>query len=251
LKHGQRYRRGYPVAILVGLNEDRAVLWKVFSNVVKPEKTILLQGKWSDQKALYNFLELIVNALRPSLKEGIKSVILASPPRTSYARVFSEHVHTHHAWLTQGLNKVTVSEITGLATTLAEVAVLTRTSLFHKLVSETTQKETENVIDFLEERLNAKNQDSTILYSLKEAEDIILGQQKPGTPKAEYLLITDKYLSDSKERHRINRLIQIAANKSVKTTIIKSESTGGKRLTQLGGMVCIAKTQTDSLSNKN
>ncbi len=111
--------------------------------------------------------------------------------------------------------------------------------------------ETENVIDLLEERLNAKNQDSTILYSLKEIEEMILGQQKPGTPRPEYLLITDKYLSDSKEKHRINRLIQIAANKSVKTTIIKSESTAGKRLTQLGGMVCITKTQTDNLSSKN
>jgi stalled ribosome rescue protein Dom34 len=251
LKHKQRYRRGYPVAILVGLEEDRGVLWKVFSNVVKPEKTILLQGKWSDQKALYNFLESTVNALRPSLKEGVRSVILASPSRTSYTRVFTEHIHAHHTWLTQGLSKATFSETTGLATTLPEVAALTRTPLFHKLVGETTQKETENVIDLLEERLNSKNQDSNILYSLKETEDVILGQQKPGTPIPEYLLLTDKYLLDSKEKHRINRLIQIAANKSVKTTIIKSESTAGQRLTQLGGMVCITKTQTDNLSSKN
>lgn len=251
MNHKQRYRRGYPVAILVGLEEDRAVLWKVFSNVVKPEKTIVLQEKWSDQKALYNFLESIINALRPSLKEGVRTVILASPPRTNYARVFSEHVHSHHAWLIQGLNKATFSETTGLATTPAEVAALTRTPLFHKLVSETTQKETENVIEVLEERLNAKNQDSTILYSLKETEEMILGQQKPGTPRPEYLLLTDKYISDSKERHRINRLIQIAANKSIRTSIIKSETTAGKRLTQLGGMVCITKTLTVDFSSKN
>jgi len=247
----QRYRRGYPVAILIGLQEDRAALWKVFSNVVKPEKTILLHGKWSDQKALYNFLESIVNALRPSLKEGVRSVILASPPRTNYAQAFTEHIHTHHAWLTQGQNKATFTETIGLATTLPEVAALTRTPLFHKLVSETTKMETENVIDLLEERLSAKNQDSAILYSFKEIEEMILGQQKPATPRPEYLLITDKYLSDSKEKHRMNRLIQIAANKSVKTTIIKSESTAGKRLTQLGGMVCITKTRMNNLSNKN
>lgn len=251
MKHGQGYRRGYPVAILVGLEEDRAVLWKVFSNVVKPEKTIFLQGQWSDQRALYNFLELIVNALRPSFKEGVRTVILASPPRTNYGRVFTEHIHAHHAWLSQGQSKATLSETTGLATTPPEVAALTRTPIFKKLLSETTQKETENVIDLLEERLNAKNQDSTILYSLKETEEMIFGQQKPGTLRPEYLLITDKYLSDNKEKHRINRLIQVAANKGIKTTTIKSESTAGKRLTQLGGMVCITKTLTDNVSTKN
>jgi stalled ribosome rescue protein Dom34 len=234
------YRRGYPVAILAGLEDDRAVLWKVFSNVVKPEKTLWLDGTSNDPKAAYNFHESIINALRPTLKEGVRSIIIASPARTNYAQRFIDHVRGHHAWLVQGPNKAIFSEATGSASTLSEVAALTRTPMFHQLISETTSEETENLIDLLEKRLNASNQNTSILYSLKETEDLIFGPQKPGRPKPEYLMLTDKYLSDSREKNRIHRLMQIATNRNVKTRIVEAESTAGLRLTQLGGMVCFA-----------
>jgi stalled ribosome rescue protein Dom34 len=35
--------------------------------------------------------------------------------------------------------------------------------------------------------------------------------------------------------------MQIAQNKKVKTRVIDAESNAGKRLTQLGGIVCLAK----------
>ena len=234
------YRRGYPVAILAGLEDDRAVLWKVFSNVVKPEKTLWLDGTSNDPKAAYNFHESIINALRPTLKEGVRSIIIASPARTNYAQRFIDHVRGHHAWLVQGPNKAIFSEATGSASTLSEVAGLTRTPMFHQLISETTSEETENLIDLLEKRLNASNQNTIILYSLKETEDLIFGPQKSGRPKPEYLVLTDKYLSDSREKNRIHRLMQIATNRNVKTRIVEAESTAGLRLTQLGGMVCFA-----------
>ena len=240
MKHKRGYRRGYPVAILAGLEDDRAVLWKVFSNVVKPEKTVWLDGTMNDPKAVYNFHESIVNALRPTLKEGVRSVILASPARTNYARRFIDHIHGHHAWLVQGPNKATFSEITGSGGTLPEVAALTRTPMFRRLISETTSEETEDLIDMLEKHLNSSNQDKVALYSLMEIEDLILGPQKPGRFAAEYLMLTDEYLSNSHEKNRIHRLMQIATNRNVKTRIVDAESTAGLRLTQLGGMVCLA-----------
>ena len=235
------YRRGYPVATLVGLEEDRAVLWKVFSNVVKPEKTILLDGTWNDQKALYNFLESVINALRPALKEGVRSIIVAAPPRTRYAQTFVNHVGAHHAWLTHGPSKASFSQTTGSATSTSEVAALARTPQFNRLIGETTEKESENLIDILEKHLNTTDQRASILYSLKEIEDLILSPHKPGTPKAEYLMLTNKYVTDSREKHRTNRLIQIATNKNVKTRIVDAESAAGQRLAQLGGMVCLAR----------
>jgi stalled ribosome rescue protein Dom34 len=241
LSRKKAYRRGYPVAILAGLEEDRAVLWKVFSNVVKPEKTIWLDGTWNDQKAVYNFLESVVNALRPTLKEGVRSIILAAPARTNYTQIFTDHVGAHHAWLAQGPSKATFSHSTGSATTTSEVAALARTPQFSRLIGESTRKETDDLIDLLEKRLNSSDQHARVLYSLKEIEDLILVPQKPGTPKPEYLMLTNKYLSNSREKHRINRLIQIAANKNVKTRIVDAESAAGQRLTQLGGMVCLAR----------
>jgi stalled ribosome rescue protein Dom34 len=240
LKHKRGYKRGYPVAILGGLEDDRAVLWKVFSNVVKPEKTVWLDGTRNNPKAVYNFHESIVNALRPTLKEGVRSIILASPARTDYAQRFMDHIHRHHVWLVQGTNKATFSEITGSAGTLPEVAALTRTPMLRRLISNTTSEETEDLVNMLEKHLNSSDQDRVVLYSLMEIEDVILEPQKPSRLTAEYIMLTDEYLSSSHEKNRIHRLIQIATNKSVKTRIVDAESTAGLRLTQLGGMVCLA-----------
>ncbi len=72
---------------------------------------------------------------------------------------------------------------------------------------------------------------------------MILNQQNTTRPKPEYLLVTDKYLSDNREKNRLHRLMQIAKNRKVKTRIVNVESPAGLRLTQLGGIVCIAKPE--------
>jgi len=243
LKTKKGYKRGYPVAILAGLEEDHAILWKVFSNVVKHEKTLPLIGTRNDSKALYNFNELIINALRPTLKEGIKSIILASPSRTNYTQEFITHIRGHHAWLAQGSNKAVFSEITGSAGTQSQVAELARTPTFRRLICETTAEETENLIEILEKRLNVSSKNNLVLFSLEEAEYLILGPQKTGRPKPEYLLLTDNYLSNSREKNRLHRLMQIATNRKVKTRIVDAKSTAGQRLAQLGGLVCLARLE--------
>jgi stalled ribosome rescue protein Dom34 len=243
LKTKKGYKRGYPVALLIGLEEDKAVLWKVFSKVVKPENALPINGTRNNSKALYNFHEAIINALRPTLKEGVRTVILASPARTKHAQDFLDHVREHHTWLTQGPNKVAFSKITGSASTLAQVATLRRTPAFRQLICETTAEETENLIEILEKRLNASDKNNLVLFSLEEAENLILKRQKPGRAKPEYLMLTDRYLAGNRAKNRLHRLMQIAKNKHVKTRIINAESPAGKRLTQLGGIVCLAKLE--------
>jgi len=243
LKPKKGYKRGYPVAILAGLEETHAVLWKVFSKVVKPEKTLTISGTRNDPKALYNFHESIINALRPTLKEGVRSIILVSPARTNYAQEFTHHVHEHHTWLIQGSNKAAFSEITGSANTPSQLSALTRTQAFRQLICETTAEETENLIEILEKRLGTSEKNDLVLFSLEEAEALILNQQNTSRPKPEYLLLTDKYLADNREKNRLHRLMQIAANRKVKTRVVNAESPAGVRLTQLGGIVCIAKPE--------
>jgi stalled ribosome rescue protein Dom34 len=235
------YRRGYPVAILLGMDIDHAVLWQVFSQVAKHQQSLSLNGVRGDPKAVYNFHESIVNALRPTLKEGVRSVIIASPNKTSYAQEFVNHIKAHHTWLLQGANKAAFSTITGSASTPQQVAALTKTTTFKELISETTAQETENLLEILEKRLNAA--DNLVLFSLQEAENFILYTQAEGKPKPEYLMLTDEYLSKSRQKYRVQRLMQVAANKGVKTRVISAESTAGKRLTQLGGIVCLAKRE--------
>ena len=223
---------------MAGLEDDRAVLWKVFSNVVKPEKTLLLDGAKNDRKALYSFHESIVNALRPTLNEGVRSIILVSHAKTNHSQKFIDHIRLHHTWLVQGPNETVFSKATGSAVTMPEVAALTKTPMFHRLVCETTSEETRDLIDILEKCLNTSDQDIIVAFSLKETEDLILVPRKPGKPDPQYFMLTDKYLSDSCEKNRINRLMQIAANRNIKTRILDAESAAGIRLTQLGGMVC-------------
>jgi stalled ribosome rescue protein Dom34 len=235
------YRRGYPVAVLVGIENDRAVLWKVFSHVVKPEKTVPMNGARSDPKALYNFHESIINSMRPSIKEGVRSLIIAAPARTNYKEKFLEHIRAHHTWLVQGPSKAVFSEMTGLASTISDVTALTRTSEFRQLIDETTEEESEDLIGLLEKRLNVISHDMLVLYSFAEIENQILGQWKIGKPKPEYLLMNDLYLLSSRQKYRLQKLMQIAANKKVKTRIVKADSPAGKRLAQLGGFVCVMK----------
>jgi stalled ribosome rescue protein Dom34 len=235
----KRYRRGYPVAVLLGLKEDQAVLWKVYSQAIKPEKTIVLDGNRIDSKAVYNFHESIINALRPALIEGVKSIVVASPLRSNYTPDFIRHVKDHHGWLIAGPNKAAFAEVTGAATTIHEVTTLTRTPQFRKIIGQTTTAESENTMELLEKRLNAQSQEPLVLYSFIEIEDKILGPSLPSKPEPEYLLLTDTYLSSSRQKNRVQRLIQIATNKRIKTKIVNSKTPSGKRLSQLGGAVCI------------
>jgi stalled ribosome rescue protein Dom34 len=243
LKQRKKYKRGYPVAILIALEEDKAVLWKVFSEVVKPENILHMNGPRNNPKAQYNFYESIINALRPTLKEGVRSIILAAPSKTNYDHEFINHVREHHTWLTQGPNKAAFSKITGSASTPFQVAALARTLIFRQLISETAVEETENLIEILEKRINASQKNNLVLFSLEEAENLILKHQKPSSPKPEYLLLTDKYLEDSRQKNRLHRLMQIAKNKNVKTRIINAESPAGQCLAQFGGLICLAQLE--------
>jgi len=229
------YRRGYPVAILIGVEADHAVLWQIFSQVAKPQQTIQLNGERRDQKTLYNFHESIVNALRPTFKEGVKSLIIASAPRTSYAGDLQSHISGHHSWLTQGANKASISLIVGSASNGPQVAALSKKPEFKQLIEENATEETENILELLERRLN----DNQVVYTLEEAENLILSVPPPGKPQPEYLLLTNDYLSGCRQKNRIHRLLQIAQNKKIKTKVINADSNAGVRLKQLGGLVCL------------
>lgn len=240
MKSKRGYRRGYSVAVLVGLEENVAVLWRVFSNVVKFGVSVRLGGARSDVKAVYNFHEAIINALRPALREGVRSVILVSPARSSYAKDFIGHVQAHHAWLVQGSSKAAFSEVPGSADTLAKVAALMKSAVFHQVISETASTEAEVLIGLLEKRLSASGQDAFVFYSLVEIEGLIFGEWLAGKPKPEFLLLTDSYLAGCRVKGRLQRLMQIAVNRGVKTRIVDGDSSAGKRVAQLGGLVLLA-----------
>ena len=89
-KRTRRVRRGHPVAILIGLHDDNSVFWRIFSGVVKQE-CVIKRGrkrKYQDNKQVYHFHEEIVNKLRPIIREGMKSVLIVSPPKEEYSKEY-------------------------------------------------------------------------------------------------------------------------------------------------------------------
>ena len=239
MKQKKGYKRGYPIALLVSFEDDHAVLWQIFSQVAKLHVRLMLDGKRTDAKGLYNFHESVVDALRPMLEEGVRSVAVTAPMKTTYAQDFLDHVQKHHAYLiqTKKTSRTAFVKLVGSADQPHKVAELVKTREFRRSVTETTSEEADHIVNILEKYLFGKESNSVVLYSLKEIEDMVYGQWKPDGLRTEYLLLTDKYLADSKDRNRVNRLLQISKNKKVKTRVFDSETPAGKRISQFGGIV--------------
>jgi stalled ribosome rescue protein Dom34 len=149
VKRKKGYRRGYPVALLVGFEDGHAVLWQVFSHVVKLHLTLKLGGKRTDEKVLYNFHESVVDALRPMFKEGVRSIVVTAPMKTTYAADFLDHMRRHHGYLMQSksLNRASFATLIGSADQPHRVAELVKTKEFRELIAETTSDEADHTVN--------------------------------------------------------------------------------------------------------
>ena len=105
----RRRRRGYYVAVLIGLEKSQAHIWNVFKESVKAVKQIKGDGG-------YSFYEAIVDIIRPSVKQGVKSILVATTDDKDY-QTFMNHIRKHQSWLLHGwtLNTVTFEHIPGRA----------------------------------------------------------------------------------------------------------------------------------------
>ena len=233
------------MAVLVGFEKNHAVFWRIFSRVVKPSVKVELDGRRTNEKVLYNFHESVVDALKPVLKEGVRSIVVSSPVRTKYAKDFLEHARKHHRYLLQSKspNRANFADLVGSANDKMKVAELVKTKEFKDLIAQTTSEEADQVVDRLEKHLYGNIHKSVVIYSLKEIEDAVYSREKNKTSRTEYLLLTDKYLAKSRQKNRIHRLLQIAQNKKVKTRVVDAETSAGSRISQFGGIVFFTTTR--------
>ncbi len=243
MRRKRRYRRGYPVAILVGLEDNHAIFWNVFSKVVKRSKRLELDEHRTDEKSLYNFHQTIIDELKPSINKGVRSIVLVSPARTNYGQQFLDHITKHHMYLIQSRNPncANFAELIGSAEDHIQVSELVKTKEFTNLIEQTTTEEADQVVNSLEKHLYGTNNNSTVLYSLKEIEDYVYQRKKTSEFQTKYLLLTNKYLAQSRQKSRIHRLMQIAQNKKIQTKVINAETSAGTRITQFGGIVFFTK----------
>ena len=243
-KRKTRVKRGHPVSILIGLYNDRAVFWRIFSETVRPD-IIIKRGrkrKYQDNKQLYHFHEEIVDKIRSVIKEGIKSNLIVSPPKKEYSKEFLSHVKKHHSWLLKkGKNTVVFNEIVGSANTQEEVSYLVKNEYFKEAVDDVSNQEAMLILEDLDEVINKPNKYSKILYTLAEIEREIDKKWKNYEVKPNEIILTDEYLEKRKKRNRTDRILQIAKNHGIKTKVVNAESDAGKKVEMFGGLVCFTK----------
>lgn len=225
-----RRRRGYPVAVLIGLTPSHAALWDVFSESVKPGPNV-------DEASKYALNEAIVNHLRPRFSEGVKTVLVAVENGDQYEG-FMAHVRKHHSWLLKGweLNTVTFIRLEEPASDPEEVRRLVLTPMFKSKLLEASEGDLNQVMGALERRLSNPEGIETVVFSLEDAEAAVYGETPP-----EYLLVLEAF--QRKHARRTMRLLQVAQNRDVKTRVIPSGSSHTARLSQFGGLVCMLRDE--------
>ncbi|MHA1738726.1 MAG: hypothetical protein ACTSXA_09590 [Candidatus Heimdallarchaeota archaeon] len=240
-----RKNRGYPLAIMIGFEIKKAVMWQIFSKTVKPLDSISIAHRREKlaENELFNFHELVIDKLRPYFKEGIRSIIIVQPRNSHYSEIFQEHIKKHHKWLTQktSVNLLSIGTIEGSVSNAEDVFELHQTEELQKIITETTTKETLSIIKELEERLNRIDQGEIVLYSLQKIEDLTYQQWTIGKRQPEYVMLSDSFLNNHKQKPRLHRLLQILNNKKVNTKIIDAETAAGERINQFGGLICFTK----------
>jgi stalled ribosome rescue protein Dom34 len=241
-KRKKRAKRGHPIAILIGLHDKDAIFWRIFSETIRMHHKINRGRKRRNQnnKQLYHFHEEIINTLRPIIKEGIRSIILLSPPKEKYSDEFLTHVNKHHSWLLKkGEKKVVFSKIVGnQAKTQKDVYYLKTQEYFTEIVDETSNQEGLMILEELKEIIGKNEKFSKILYTWREIDhELRLLKQNPNLGKQNYIILTEEYLKNPKNRNKTHRILQIAKNLEIKTKIVSLESEAGAIVEKFGGLV--------------
>jgi stalled ribosome rescue protein Dom34 len=245
-KRKKRPKRGHPIAMLIGLHDNDAVFWRIFSETIRLHFKINRgrKRKYQNTKNLFHFHEEIVNALRPIVKEGIRSVILLSPPKEQFSDEFLNHVNKHHSWLLKkGDNQVVFSKIVGnQAKTQKDVYYLKTQEHFKKIVDNTSNQEGLLILAELTKIINKNEKFSKILYTWKEIDrELKLISRNSDLPKPNYIVLTEEYLNNPKNRNKTYRILQIAKNLEIKNKIVSRESEAGAIVEKFGGIVCFFK----------
>nr|MBC8463276.1 hypothetical protein [Candidatus Bathyarchaeota archaeon] len=190
----KRRRRGYPVAVLVGLENKRSIFWNVFSNSVKAG----VVKTWVDNE--YNFFESMVDELRPSIKQGIKTVLLASEDKKKYDG-FMGHIEKHQGWMLKGyeFNRVSFQFVQGSARDVDAVMELVNASGFSDKIREAGEGDMKLVMSVLEKRLSSRDGIETLMFSLDEAEDAVYGGKA-----VEYIITSQRF--QEHHRRRVQRM---------------------------------------------
>ena len=237
-----RPRRGYAVALLVGLDSNRAALWIVYSESIKQHRIIDRPPDSDSRKetALYNFYNAIIAEAKTVFSTGLTSIVVASTGLDAgLAEGFIAHIRKHHAYLVRSIR---TASIAGDAMTTNAARALVKTDAYRSVTDDVTDQESSALVRMLEARLSDSTGRVTVLFSLEEIDRYFRTLSKAGEAAVEYpeyVLMTDAFWAARKNDPRLQRVMDVAKNASVKTRVLRSDGEAGARVAQLGGLVCL------------
>jgi len=221
----KRGRRGYPTAILIGLDNQTANIWLIFSESIKQGKTITKNG--DDEKSVYKHNEEVVEAIRALLPEGFNQLIIASTEKYTRKAGFRDYLNRSHGWLTK---RLTIKELDMKAVTRTDVLQLIKHNRIQETVSEAAVETNDMIMERLEKALNGGH----TIYTLRELAGVLASEKAP-----ELILITEGFDAANRSSRLYQSTIQKARNMRATVSIIKPETPACARLEQLGGFVCV------------
>ncbi|OGD55296.1 hypothetical protein A3K78_06720 [Candidatus Bathyarchaeota archaeon RBG_13_52_12] len=221
----RRGRRGYPTAMLIGLDLRAAYFWTIYSESAKFYK--IFQRNIDDEKSIYRFHEEIVETIRALLHEGFTGIIVASEDRMPYSKIFLDHISKRHRWLD---DRVTVKVLTGKATTASQVIQLINANQLQESVANATEETGVKLLEQLDKALDKGN----ILYTIDELNYVVNSNKKPVT-----IMVTEEFNQRNQTNRRFQSAIQVSKNIGATVVVIKTTNPASPRLNQLGGFACV------------
>jgi stalled ribosome rescue protein Dom34 len=221
----RRGRRGYPTAILIGLDNHAAYFWTLYSESVKSYK--IIQIDVDADKSTYRFHEEIVEIIRSLLHEGFTGIILTCEERTPYSKRFLDHVSKHHKWLGE---RAAIKVLTGKATRVGEVTQLIKANRLQETITNAVEETGIKLLEQLEKAI----EEGCIFYTIDELNYAINSNRKPIT-----IMITEEFNQRNQTSRRYQSAIQISKNLGATVAILNSTNPVSSRLKQLGGFVCV------------
>jgi stalled ribosome rescue protein Dom34 len=193
----------------------------------------------SKEAALYNFYNAIIAELKPVLSTGLASLVVARTGADAWlADSFTAHIRKHHAYL---VRVIRMASIAGDAMTANAARALIKTDAFQSVTNDVTNQESDLLVRMLDARLSDGTGRVTVLFSLEEIDRYFRSFSKAGEAAVEYpeyVLMTDAFWAAQKNDPRLQRVMDVARNASVKTRVLRSDGEAGTRVAQLGGLVC-------------
>ncbi len=243
----RRQRRGYPVALLLGLEEKRAVTWNVYSESIKPLVTLRMGpgGSKGTSNPGFRFFEDIITRLKQSFSTGVKTLVIASFKErgkgSNVADDFMAHLKKHHGYLFKGKDgALQVSMVQGNAIDVESALALAKGDAFQAITTGTVSREATNIVEYLDATINNPNTDVELYYTLDENERLLQELKEDEGSIPDYVLMTDEYYNKHKSDPTFQRVLALVKRTRTRSRVIQSVTEAGERIAQLGGLACIA-----------